>query len=104
MKRIYRVSTRVFKKMGEKYPVYRAGYEDFKNLDKAQVKFDRLIELHSPEWEISIGNISSGFYNMVISDNRIDHALWLSDEQGYENSGYNLDSVRKSRLKERIQP
>ena len=82
--------------MGEKYPIYRESHEDFTNREKARKRYNRLVELHTPEWEISIGNVTSGIFNMIIASNDNAHMIWLLDEHGYRREGFNLDKVRES--------
>lgn len=95
-RQIYQVSQRVPIRVTSKGPHYRTSAKQFRSYEKAEKHYDRQIELHSPEREITIGNISSGLFNCVISDNRVEHVLYLNDEHGYNSGFYNLDVIRKS--------
>lgn len=94
----YQIQTRVFTGQFSKlngYPVYRSSYEYFTDAIKARKKYDRMVELHSPEMEINLGNVTSGLFNMIIKSNYGEHALWLCDTHGYKMSGWNYDALRK---------
>lgn len=88
----YQIEIRIY---DPKKDAYRSSVETFRSSKKAAKRYARLQELHSPEWELSLGNVSSGFFNNIIEYNFPEHALWKFEEYGIEDKSYNFDAIRE---------
>lgn len=95
----YQIEIRVY---DPKKDAYRRSVEHFRSRKKAGKRYARLEKLHSPEWQLSLGNVSGGLFNNIIEYNYPEHALWKFEEYGIESKSYNLDAIRRKRDQEAL--